>query len=79
MEAKAYRVTNVTDWDSDPSESWYYHLVPESMTAAEREAVRDSKLRTRHGGYGLRREALAAAEIDAKDIRRAARARTVGV
>lgn len=79
MEAKLYKVTNVKDWDNEPPESWAYFLRVGSMSAAEQEAVRDSNLRTRASGYGLRREALDAAKIDAKDIRRAVRAWTAEV
>lgn len=75
MEAICHKVTNVRDWDDEPAESWFYFLRIGSMSAAEQEVVRDSNLRTRSGGYSLRREALGAAKIDAEDIQRAVRAR----
>lgn len=69
MEATIYKVTD----PNDETESWSFYLRHDSMSPAEQEVARESNLRARAGGYTLRRDALEAAKIDAKDIRRAAR------
>jgi hypothetical protein len=75
VEARAYKVTAI----DGESESWAYYIRHDSMTPAEQEIVAESNLRARAGGYELRREALAAAKLDANDIARAAEERVFPV